>query len=95
MSRREIELRVDELADAYSGQAFADAISRYADGLDPLSREELQHVLLERARAEDDAIERRHCQRRCKRRSRRNGFHQRDTAVSAHCSSHDQISGRT
>ena len=59
MSRREIELRVDELADAYSGQAFADAISRYADGLDPLSREELQHVLLERARAEDDAIERR------------------------------------
>lgn len=59
MSRREIERRVDELADAYSGQAFADAISRYADGLDPLSREELQHVLLERARAEDDAIERR------------------------------------
>jgi hypothetical protein len=59
VSRREIELRVDELADAYSGQAFADAISRYADGLDPLSREELQHVLLERARAEDDAIERR------------------------------------
>jgi hypothetical protein len=59
VSRLEIERRVDELADAYSGQAFADAISRYADGLDPLSREELQHVLLERARAEDDAIERR------------------------------------
>ena len=59
MSRREIELRVDELADAYSGQAFADAIKGYADGLDPVSREELEHVLLERARAEDDSIERR------------------------------------
>ena len=59
MSRLEIERRVDELADAHSGQAFADAISRYADELDPLSREELEHVLLERARAEDDSIERR------------------------------------
>jgi hypothetical protein len=59
VSSREIERRVDELAEAHSGKAFADAISRYADELDPLSREELQHVLLERARAEDDAIERR------------------------------------
>ena len=58
MSRREIELRVDELADAYSGQAFADAISRYADGLDPLSREELQHVLLERVRRIEEAEQR-------------------------------------
>jgi hypothetical protein len=59
VSRLEIERRVDELADAYSGQAFADAIKSYADGLDPVSREDLEHVLLERARAEDDAIERR------------------------------------
>ena len=59
MSRLEIERRVDELADAYTGKAFADAVKSYADGLDPVSREDLEHVLLERARAEDDAIERR------------------------------------
>jgi hypothetical protein len=59
VSRREIERRVDELADAHSGQAFADAISRYAEALDPDAREELERVLLERARASDDTIERR------------------------------------
>lgn len=59
MSRREIERRVDELAAAHSGKAFADAVRRYAEGLDPSAREELERVLLERARASDDAIERR------------------------------------
>jgi hypothetical protein len=55
-SRAELELRVDELAAAYSGQAFADAVRSYADGLDEDARTELKAVLLQRARALEDAV---------------------------------------
>jgi hypothetical protein len=59
VSRREIERRVDELSAAWSGKAFAEEIRRYAEQLDPDGRKELERVLLERARASDDSIERR------------------------------------
>ena len=56
MSRREIERRVDELAAAHSGRAFADAVRAYADELDEESREELKDVLVERAASLDQAV---------------------------------------
>jgi hypothetical protein len=54
--RREVERRVDELAAAHSGRAFADAVAAYADGLDPPAREELERTLLERATSLDRAV---------------------------------------
>ena len=56
MSRAEIERRVDELAAAHSGHAFADAIRALADELDEASREQLQTVLLERGANLDQAV---------------------------------------
>jgi hypothetical protein len=47
--------RVDELAEAHSGRAFADAVQAYADELDEDSREALKDVLLERAMSLDQA----------------------------------------
>jgi hypothetical protein len=55
-SRRELEQRVDELAAAYEGEAFADAVRSYSDGLDEEAREELKVILLRRARALEDAV---------------------------------------
>ena len=55
-SRAELERRVDELAADYSGQAFADAVRSYSDGLDEGSRTELKAVLLQRARAFEGAV---------------------------------------
>ena len=55
-SRRELEERVDELAAAYEGAAFADAVRSYSDGLDEEAREELKVILLLRARALEDAV---------------------------------------
>ena len=59
MSRREIERRVDELSATWSGKEFAEQVRRYSEQLHPADREELERVLLERARASDDSIERR------------------------------------
>jgi hypothetical protein len=55
-SRRELEQRVDELAAQYEGEAFADAVRSYSDGLDEGAREELKVILLQRARALEDAV---------------------------------------
>jgi hypothetical protein len=59
----DLERRVDELARAHSGQAFADAIRAYSESLDSRSREELKQILLERAATFDaaamDRVERR------------------------------------
>jgi hypothetical protein len=56
-SRRELEQRVDELAAEYEGAAFADAVRSYSDGLDDeRAREELKVILLQRARALEDAV---------------------------------------
>ncbi len=56
-SRRELEQRVDELAAQYEGAAFADAVRSYSDGLDEESRDELKVILLQRARALEDAVD--------------------------------------
>jgi hypothetical protein len=56
IGRAELSRRVDELADAHSGRAFADAVQAYADELDEGSREELKQVLLDRAINFDQAI---------------------------------------
>jgi len=58
-SRAELERRVDELAAEHSGAAFAEAVRRYADGLDEQSRADLKAILLRRARALEDAVENR------------------------------------
>jgi len=55
-SRAELERRVDELAAEFDGQAFADAVRQYSDGLDAGSREELKAILLARARVFEDTI---------------------------------------
>ena len=55
-SLRELEERVDELADEHSGKAFADAIRAYSETLTETEREQLKHVLLERAANFDQAI---------------------------------------
>jgi acetyl-CoA carboxylase carboxyltransferase component len=55
-SRLELEQRVDELAEQHSGEEFADAVRRYAETLDADGQEELQSVLMERARLLDDAV---------------------------------------
>jgi hypothetical protein len=54
--RAEIERRVDELAQRLSGRAFAQAIQRYFEQLDPESQEALRRVLLERAASFDQAV---------------------------------------
>jgi hypothetical protein len=59
MSREELERRVDDLADSYSGADFADAVRRYSDSLPPEEQEELQAILLERARLLEDAVQER------------------------------------
>ena len=59
MSRRQLEEAVDQLAEQHSGEAFAEAVRRYSAGLDEEEREELQSVLLERARLLDDAVDER------------------------------------
>jgi hypothetical protein len=55
-SRAEVEQRVDELAAELSGQEFADAVAEYARGLDDEAREQLEVILLQRARALEDAV---------------------------------------
>ena len=55
-TRAELERRVDELADAHSGEAFAAAVRAYADELEPAAREELGLVLLERAGGPEQAL---------------------------------------
>lgn len=59
MSRRELEQRVDELAETYSGKAFADAVRRWSETLPADEQEELKRILLERARLLEDAVEER------------------------------------
>ena len=56
MSRRELEERVDELAARHSGGAFADAVRRLHDELDPTDREVLEEIVLERAASLDEAV---------------------------------------
>ena len=56
MTRADVTRRVDELAEAHSGRAFADAVQAYAAELDEESREELKRVLLERGANLDQAI---------------------------------------
>jgi hypothetical protein len=55
-SRAQIEERVDELAAEHSGQEFAGAVAAYAEGLDEAEREALEAILLQRARALEDAV---------------------------------------
>jgi hypothetical protein len=55
-SREEVARRVDELARLYSGRPFADAVRAYSGALDEDSREQLRHVLLERAGGVDQAL---------------------------------------
>ena len=56
MTRQELERRVDELAEEHSGEAFADAVRRFAETLDDGEREALTAVLLERAQLLEDAV---------------------------------------
>jgi hypothetical protein len=56
VSRADITRHVDELADAHSGRAFADAIRAYSETLDPVSQEELKQIVLERAANFDQAV---------------------------------------
>lgn len=55
-SRTELELRVDELAAEHAGEAFAAAVRRYSEQLDEDARAELKAILLQRARALEDAV---------------------------------------
>jgi hypothetical protein len=55
-SRRELERRVDELAQEHSGRDFAEAIRQYSATLDEAAREELKEILLERAADVDQAL---------------------------------------
>jgi hypothetical protein len=59
MTREDLERQVDELAESYSGQDFADAVQRYSQLLRPEEQEELQAILLERARLLEDAVQER------------------------------------
>ena len=56
MSRAELEGRVDQLAAAHRGQAFAQAIQELAAGLDADERTLLQEILVERAVNFDQAV---------------------------------------
>lgn len=55
-SRRELDLRVDELAEEHSGRAFADAVRAYSETLSGAEQEQLKQVLLDRAANFDQAI---------------------------------------
>jgi hypothetical protein len=55
-TQREIERRVDELAAEYSGQEFAAAVAAYAQALNDEERKALEAILLQRARALEDAV---------------------------------------
>jgi CHASE3 domain sensor protein len=55
-SRRELEERVDELAAAHSGRAFADAIRVYSETLGDEEKEQLQRILVERSIDFDKAV---------------------------------------
>jgi hypothetical protein len=57
VSRRQLEEAVDQLAEQHTGEDFAEAVRRYSEGLDEDEREELQAVLLERARLLDSAVD--------------------------------------
>jgi hypothetical protein len=59
VTRDEIAARVDELAAEHEGQAFVAAVKELSDGLDRGDRDVLGAVLLERARALEDAVEER------------------------------------
>lgn len=52
----ELERRVAELADAHSGQAFADAIKAFATELDDDETELLKQILLQRGAHFDQAV---------------------------------------
>jgi hypothetical protein len=53
---RELEQRVDELAEEHAGPAFAAAIQAWFEELDPQSQEQLRQILLERAANFDQAV---------------------------------------
>jgi hypothetical protein len=55
-SRRQLEERVDELAAAHTGQAFAEAVRELHDSLPPEEREVLEEIVLERAANLDEAV---------------------------------------
>ena len=55
-TQREVEQRVDELAAEHSGQEFAAAVAAYAQGLNDEERTALEAILLQRARALEDAV---------------------------------------
>ena len=55
-SRRGLEERVDELAAAHSGRAFADAIRAYSETLDDDEKEQLQRILVARSVDFDQAV---------------------------------------
>lgn len=54
--RAELERRVDELAEAHEGAAFAEAVRGYSETLPASEREELKTVLLKRARLLESAV---------------------------------------
>ena len=56
MGREAIARRVDELAEEYSGRAFADAVRAYSASLDEASQKELKQIVLERAANFDQAV---------------------------------------
>lgn len=55
-SRAELEQRVDELADELEGAAFAEAVRAWSEELSEPDRELLKAILLQRARALEDAV---------------------------------------
>ena len=57
-TRADLERRVDELAAEHSGQAFAGAVTAYADTLDPAARQVLGTVLPERAGGPEEELRR-------------------------------------
>ena len=56
MNRTELERRVDELAAAHTGAAFAEAIQALAAGLEPGELEQLREILAVRAVNLDQAV---------------------------------------
>jgi hypothetical protein len=56
LDRADLERRVDELAELYSGQGFADAIKELAADLNADEAELLKEILLERGANFDQAV---------------------------------------
>jgi hypothetical protein len=56
VDRADLERRVDELAELYSGQAFADAITALAADLNGDESELLKDILIERGANFDKAV---------------------------------------